>query len=167
MAEDKPINPILSKLAVVLAGIASAAVVVTIYRCIAISCRNRGRQRSHRERLQQLMYQRGDQTPSSVNNSAALLMIPAHKYHKGMELVGNDDGVCAVCLSEFEEGEELRTLPECMHSFHVACIDMWLYSHTNCPLCRSNATPSPLLQHGLPESSSGGLTDVVVQSPRL
>jgi hypothetical protein len=46
-------------------------------------------------------------------------------------------------LSEFEEGEELRTLPECLHSYHVECIDMWLHSHTNCPMCRTDTTPSP------------------------
>ncbi|MCO5582943.1 hypothetical protein L7F22_036846 [Adiantum nelumboides] len=43
---------------------------------------------------------------------------------------------CAVCLSEFEEGEEMKTLPECGHAFHGACIDMWLFSHTTCPICR-------------------------------
>lgn len=53
-----------------------------------------------------------------------------------------DDNTCAVCLCEFEEGDELRTLPECLHSFHVPCIDMWLYSHPNCPICRADATPS-------------------------
>lgn len=91
-----------------------------------------------------------------------LVMIPAHKYRKGMELKGDDDGVCAVCLSEFEEGEELRTLPGCTHSFHVDCIDMWLYSHTNCPLCRSD-----LLRQASPESSaSDQLMDVVVQNSR-
>ncbi|CAN0854900.1 RING-H2 finger protein ATL65 [Linum grandiflorum] len=54
-----------------------------------------------------------------------------------------DGGTCAICLCEFEEGEELKTLPECMHSFHVGCIDMWLYSHSNCPMCRTDAAPSP------------------------
>ncbi|KAI5076962.1 hypothetical protein GOP47_0009027 [Adiantum capillus-veneris] len=43
---------------------------------------------------------------------------------------------CAVCLSEFEEGEEMKALPECGHAFHSACIDMWLFSHTTCPICR-------------------------------
>lgn len=47
---------------------------------------------------------------------------------------------CAVCLSEFEDGEELRTMPECMHSFHAPCIDMWLYSHRSCPICRLDVT---------------------------
>ncbi|KAJ8764135.1 hypothetical protein K2173_005044 [Erythroxylum novogranatense] len=43
---------------------------------------------------------------------------------------------CAICLSEFVEGEELRVLPQCNHAFHVACVDMWLGSHSSCPSCR-------------------------------
>ncbi|CAI0387521.1 unnamed protein product, partial [Linum tenue] len=50
---------------------------------------------------------------------------------------------CAVCLCAFEEGEEVRQLPNCGHRFHVACIDMWLYSHPDCPLCRAAVQISP------------------------
>ncbi|KAM7459249.1 hypothetical protein LguiA_027459 [Lonicera macranthoides] len=44
---------------------------------------------------------------------------------------------CAVCLLEFEESDYVRTLPVCSHAFHVDCIDIWLRSHANCPLCRT------------------------------
>ncbi|KAL4301711.1 hypothetical protein GQ457_10G022990 [Hibiscus cannabinus] len=44
---------------------------------------------------------------------------------------------CAVCLLEFEDNEYVRTLPVCSHAFHVDCIDVWLKSHANCPLCRA------------------------------
>ncbi|KAL5557372.1 hypothetical protein UlMin_039608 [Ulmus minor] len=43
---------------------------------------------------------------------------------------------CAICLGDFVEGEEIRVLPQCGHSFHVACIDTWLGSHSSCPSCR-------------------------------
>ncbi|CAL0325398.1 unnamed protein product [Lupinus luteus] len=49
----------------------------------------------------------------------------------------NSDPIeCAVCLSEFEDGETGRVLPRCKHSFHIECIDMWFVSHSTCPLCR-------------------------------
>ncbi|RZC55048.1 hypothetical protein C5167_013909 [Papaver somniferum] len=43
---------------------------------------------------------------------------------------------CAICLSEFEIGDEIRVLPQCNHGFHVTCIDTWLGSHSSCPSCR-------------------------------
>ncbi|XP_029127697.1 probable E3 ubiquitin-protein ligase ATL45 [Cajanus cajan] len=79
-------------------------------------------------------------------------MIPTHTYRKqkvddGEAGDGDDGGTCAVCLGDFEEGEELRTLPECMHCFHVACIDTWLSNNSSCPICRSSATPSVEVLH--------------------
>ncbi|GAA0142323.1 hypothetical protein LIER_03250 [Lithospermum erythrorhizon] len=43
---------------------------------------------------------------------------------------------CAICLTEYEDGDEIRVLPQCGHGFHVQCIDMWLGSHSSCPSCR-------------------------------
>lgn len=44
---------------------------------------------------------------------------------------------CAVCLSEFEENDEGRELPQCGHCFHMECVDKWLRSHSTCPICRA------------------------------
>ncbi|XVF75358.1 hypothetical protein PTKIN_Ptkin13bG0182000 [Pterospermum kingtungense] len=114
---------------------------------------------------------------SSLENSTAQL-IPARKYQKGIGfgfglVDDDDDGICAVCLSEFEEGEEVRTLPECLHTFHAPCIDMWLYSHTSCPMCRADATPSSQvpdrrpLDSGIspPDSRSVRLNAGIMQLP--
>lgn len=43
---------------------------------------------------------------------------------------------CAICLSDFADGERIRVLPVCGHRFHVVCIDRWLVSHCSCPTCR-------------------------------
>lgn len=58
------------------------------------------------------------------------------KYKRGEGLIEGTD--CSVCLSEFQQGETLRLLPKCNHAFHIPCIDTWLRSHTNCPLCRAH-----------------------------
>lgn len=73
----------------------------------------------------------------------AISSIAVCVYRKGESLVEGSD--CTVCLSEFTDGETLRVLPKCRHAFHVPCIDTWLRSHTNCPLCRAPIVgPIPL-----------------------
>lgn len=57
---------------------------------------------------------------------------------KEEEEKGYDEYECSVCLSVYEEGEDVRKLPRCKHSFHAVCIDMWLYSHFDCPICRTS-----------------------------
>ena len=42
---------------------------------------------------------------------------------------------CTICLSDFEEGEDVRRLP-CMHLFHAECVDQWLKTNKCCPICR-------------------------------
>ena len=51
---------------------------------------------------------------------------------------------CAICLSEYEEGEELRVLP-CKHVFRRECIDAWITRQgvaASCPLCKQLIVPS-------------------------
>ncbi|GMP87614.1 hypothetical protein CsSME_00039916 [Camellia sinensis var. sinensis] len=48
---------------------------------------------------------------------------------------------CSVCLAEFGDNDLCRVLPKCNHCFHIDCVDMWFYSHTNCPLCRTRVKP--------------------------
>ncbi|WMV32040.1 hypothetical protein MTR67_025425 [Solanum verrucosum] len=49
----------------------------------------------------------------------------------------NEELECIICLSLLEDEDVSRKLPKCSHAFHVECIDMWLYSHSTCPICRS------------------------------
>ncbi|KAI4312520.1 hypothetical protein MLD38_037326 [Melastoma candidum] len=71
---------------------------------------------------------------------SAISSIAVWKYKKGEGVVEGTD--CSVCLSEFRDDERLRLLPKCNHAFHLPCIDPWLKSHSNCPLCRANVAPS-------------------------
>nr|KYP57859.1 RING-H2 finger protein ATL5F [Cajanus cajan] len=74
------------------------------------------------------------------SNSNLLTSFKYKEKEAGKEGFG-DDYECPVCLSGFEEGEDVRKLPQCKHSFHAACIDMWLYSHLDCPICRTPVGP--------------------------
>nr|XP_043633686.1 RING-H2 finger protein ATL52-like [Erigeron canadensis] len=138
-------NSLTLKLISLLVIVSLVAVLVAAYHFITVSCHNRRRipvppQYGHRQNHHQ-------DIDCSLENSVVLL-IPAHKHQKGAQLdakggeCDNDEAMCSICLSEFEVDEDLRTLPECSHSFHVPCIDMWLYSHSTCPVCRSDAIPS-------------------------
>ena len=48
-----------------------------------------------------------------------------------------ENTLCAICLDNFEEGNEIRQL-QCAHSFHSDCIDPWLTEKSKyCPYCKS------------------------------
>jgi hypothetical protein len=75
-------------------------------------------------------------TSSSRNQSAS------SGDERTKEEATEDKTTCAVCLSEYADGDELRRLPECGHAFHRACADQWLRQRPSCPLCRTPPTTS-------------------------
>uniref|UniRef100_A0ACD6AD17 Uncharacterized protein n=1 Tax=Avena sativa TaxID=4498 RepID=A0ACD6AD17_AVESA len=80
---------------------------------------------------------------------AAIRRIPTLRYRKPPPSEAPQAQVaseCAVCLSEFQDGERLRRLPACLHAFHIDCIDAWLQATANCPLCRAAVSGSACQQ---------------------
>lgn len=54
-----------------------------------------------------------------------------------MEIWSEGEGAeCAVCLGDFHEGDAIRRLPSCGHTFHKSCIDLWVLRRADCPLCK-------------------------------
>ncbi|XP_061346094.1 RING-H2 finger protein ATL8-like [Gastrolobium bilobum] len=75
---------------------------------------------------------------------------------------------CAICLSDFAAGDEIRVLPQCGHGFHVGCIDTWLGSHSSCPSCRQVLVGVTRCQKcGRFPAASGGATRMAVSEPEL
>lgn len=152
-------GPKFSPLVIAVMGIlASAFLLVSYYTIISKYCGSTGgSSRGGRDQSQEEEREEEDleenrnpslhepwQTKMTGLDEALIKTITVFKYKKGDGLIGEPD--CAVCLSEFEEDESLRLLPKCSHAFHVQCIDKWLTSHSNCPLCRANIifiTPLP------------------------
>lgn len=75
---------------------------------------------------------------------AVVATFPIVPYREVREhTIGRGELECAVCLTAFEEGDDLRLLPHCSHVFHPECIDPWLDTRVTCPLCRANLEKPP------------------------
>lgn len=109
--------------------VATAGLVLAIYHCLALNwCSD-----------YPPVWLRTAQTGPTEQQCQARKVIEfnsiRYKYKKGE--MGTNNEECVVCLSGFEEEEDIRKLVKCKHSFHALCIDMWLFSHFDCPLCRA------------------------------
>ncbi|CAN6817927.1 unnamed protein product [Brassica oleracea] len=135
--EDSSSSSDFSPLLIALIGIlASAFILVTYYTLTSKYCRRSSGATISSSAVVTDTWQRSNGASNPIGLDETLIKsITVYKYRKGDGFVESSD--CSVCLSEFQEEESLRLLPKCRHAFHVACIDTWLKSHSNCPLCRA------------------------------
>ncbi|KAK4379565.1 hypothetical protein RND71_001427 [Anisodus tanguticus] len=157
-----------SPLIIAIIGIlASAFLLVSYYTIITKYCRRRrnnaatGMEANRNETPQDQW-----QVATAGLDESTIKAITVCRFKKGEGLVENTE--CAVCLSEFQEDENLRLLPKCSHAFHLPCIDTWLKSHPNCPLCRANVVslPPPLTSSAAPPHSPTNLDINALQFQR-
>ncbi|KAL1214026.1 RING-H2 finger protein ATL79 [Cardamine amara subsp. amara] len=78
-----------------------------------------------------------DNKPDLEAAASSTVTTPTLVYTSDLELAGAE-AECAICLSEFEQGENIQVLEKCRHGFHVKCILKWLTSHSSCPTCRTS-----------------------------
>lgn len=76
--------------------------------------------------------------PERPKNVVIAHAVDDHGIHDSaaLSVSSNEDAdTCAVCLTEFDDGDDIRGLT-CGHAFHVACIDSWLSTRRACcPIC--------------------------------
>ncbi|KFK30617.1 hypothetical protein AALP_AA6G004700 [Arabis alpina] len=67
-------------------------------------------------------------------------MLPAIKF-KEISRVSLPES-CRICQDDFNGGDEVRCLRNCIHVFHKICIDRWIQDDKlTCPLCRTPIIP--------------------------
>ncbi|XP_039133757.1 RING-H2 finger protein ATL73-like [Dioscorea cayenensis subsp. rotundata] len=111
-------------LAVLLCALICALGLNTIVRC-ALRCMDRvGLGADQAERVTRLA--------QSGLRRKVIRALPVFVFSEGLKI----SECCAICLSDFMNGERVRVLPKCMHGFHVKCIDRWLMARSSCPTCR-------------------------------
>ncbi|KAL6078198.1 RING-H2 finger protein ATL80 [Balamuthia mandrillaris] len=58
------------------------------------------------------------------------------KFEEYFGNIEEQSRMCAICLCDYEHGEEIRFLP-CRHHFHASCVDQWLLQNKSCASCRT------------------------------
>ncbi|XP_078440222.1 RING-H2 finger protein ATL51-like [Wolffia australiana] len=146
----------LSPLLIALIAILAAAVLLAAYNLAAARLRRRRRRRLAGPAVPSSSFRRDAAAAAGGGglDESTMRRIAVCRYKKEEGLVMAEE--CPVCLAEFREGESLRLLPDCLHAFHLACIDPWLKANTSCPICRatidlsSPPPPPPQLPPRLP-----------------
>uniref|UniRef100_A0A5B6YXZ8 RING-type E3 ubiquitin transferase n=1 Tax=Davidia involucrata TaxID=16924 RepID=A0A5B6YXZ8_DAVIN len=131
------INSFFTPLLISMLGIVSTSMAIALYHLILVKyCMRRDEETSGRA-LPSPPASDGEPAAKGVEEKI-LKTIPILCYstQKG-NLFRIDQTECVICLGELEDGDMVRLLPNCMHAFHVPCIDKWFTSRTSCPVCRS------------------------------
>jgi len=93
------------------------------------------------ESLLHMAEQLGGSVPHGASEEQ-ISHLPTHTFDSNQAAGGSGEGTlsqCSICLSEYEAGEEIRTLP-CLHMYHKDCIDHWLHTNRSCPVCKHEVT---------------------------
>ncbi|XP_054789766.1 RING-H2 finger protein ATL40-like [Prosopis cineraria] len=154
-SEDARLNSNILLIAIISLSIVLALVfALHLYARYVLRRQARRRAAIHHLSLAVARYSTGDPPNNTGLDPTVIASLPTFVFKRSKDKSRNensDDGgdrcgdssvmECSVCLSNLEDGEEARLLPNCRHVFHVACIDRWLSSHSTCPICRTMARP--------------------------
>lgn len=57
---------------------------------------------------------------------------------------------CSICLTDFKQGEVVKVVPLCGHTFHKKCLEQWLVLRFRCPNCNVEIDTSEANQETSP-----------------
>ncbi|GAA0143592.1 hypothetical protein LIER_04242 [Lithospermum erythrorhizon] len=122
-----------------IAIIGGIGIVLVMYKVVADKCANADLPppQSLVVSVESVHQSQSSEMPNKIKLASSNFMY--YDEEGAQEDFDNDGGYrCAICLSVCKQGEEVRQLQGCKHIFHAPCIEMWLISHSDCPLCRSS-----------------------------
>jgi hypothetical protein len=80
----------------------------------------------------------------NINSFTDVTVAPTHTQIEAASVIRlydevPEDQTCSICMEHDAANGELnwREL-RCGHKFHILCIDTWLTSHVQCPICRAD-----------------------------
>ncbi|KAL9440727.1 hypothetical protein AB3S75_019402 [Citrus x aurantiifolia] len=77
-----------------------------------------------------------DQQKIEVTGTNGGLLTVASDLPTGADS-GTTEGVCMVCMEDFDPQEFPGKQVPCGHVFHAKCISTWISLSNSCPVCRS------------------------------
>ena len=139
----------------------SLVLMILVYKCF------QKRRRSQRVSQDQAAARAAAKREKAIKAATqeAIKQLPIKRWQKGQ--YGEE---CAVCLTNFQPGDELRQLP-CGHAFRVNCIDQWLLGKQGntstlkqslpaCPLCKEPLIKEPTDGEGVTHLGVSGGTQM-------
>ena len=67
-------------------------------------------------------------TPEQIENATQLI-----PFQQGVE---NINTTCPITMEDFQEGEQVRQIKHCRHTFNEQSIQNWFQTNVRCPVCR-------------------------------
>lgn len=66
---------------------------------------------------------------------------------RGSQRSSNGNPVCTICLEEVVDSDNNKKVLHCNHTFHANCINRWLRTRSQCPVCRRRVQSRPRGRH--------------------
>ena len=83
-------------------------------------------------------------TPELIDQCSTLETL---ETKESVSILKDNQATCNICLEEFKQGDNMRKLNHCSHTFHKECIDRWLSQVPSCPICKHDLNDQHQHQH--------------------